>query len=84
MLEPKKHKYDAVLQALIDAIKAREGDVRLIELHAMLKARIKEGTHREAIVQMIAEDSFLHRIRFLALYPELIVPYFNRIKRPKS
>jgi hypothetical protein len=84
MLELKKQKYDQLLQDLINAIKARDGDAKLSQLHAQLKERIREGTHREAIVQMLATDTLLNRTRFLCLYPGLIVPYLHRIKRPKS
>ena len=84
MPEPKKNKYDQILGGLMESIKARDGEARLIELREELKERNREGAFRETVVQIIAKEGWRARVKFFCLYPELIVPYLWRIKRPKS
>lgn len=83
MPEP-KNKYDQILAKLMDSIKARDGEGRLIELREELRERNREGTFREMIVQIISKEGWCARVKLLCFYPELIVPYLWRIKRPKS
>lgn len=82
MSEPKRQKYDLILQDLLDAIERRDGEVHVLELREKLRARVKEGMEREAAVQVIAEEPFFNRVKFLCLYPELVIPYIWRVRRP--
>lgn len=84
MPEPKKNKYDQILAKLMESIKARDGEGRLIELREELMERNREGMFREMIVQILSKEGWRARVKLLCLYPELIVPYLWRIKRPKS
>ena len=82
MLEPKQ-KYDLILEDLLNSIGKRDGDDRVLELKGKLKDKAAEGMNRELVVGILAEDQILHRILFLCLYPELIVPYMTRIRKLK-
>jgi hypothetical protein len=76
-------KYDSVLQALLNSITKRDGVDSVRILQGRLKCKIQEGMHREAICQILAKETAPHRNRFLVLHPELIIPYFIRLKNPK-
>ena len=74
----KSQKYELVLDRMLRSIEKRDG--RSPQLLAdKYGAAIEEGKYREAICQILADEPFGNRIKFLLLYPELILPYLIRI-----
>jgi len=75
----KNQKYALVLDRMLRSIEKR--DSRSPQLLADTdEAAVEEGKYREAICQILAEESFSHRLKLLMLYPELIPPYLFRIR----
>lgn len=54
------------------------------ELAAKYKPVCEEGRFREAICQVLSDQPVTVRLRMLALYPELIVPYLWRLRRVRQ
>jgi hypothetical protein len=84
MPEPKKYKYDTILQELITSLRNRSGEEYVTTLQVEAKPLVREGTFREATLQIISKQGFWIKVKFFSLYPELFVMYLCRIKRPKS
>ncbi len=72
-------KYKTILDDMLRSIEQRDGLMpqSVASLH---KEAVEEGMCREGILQILASERFSRRVRFLWLYPELIVPYLCRIK----
>jgi hypothetical protein len=67
------------LDSTLQAIEGRDGRSQQLIADSNGDAA-QEGMYREAICQILANERFSRRFRFLLLYPEIIVPYFVRIK----
>jgi hypothetical protein len=76
----KPRKFEQILDSTLRAIEKRDGRSPQLIADACREA-VEEGKYREAICQILADERFACRLKFLLLYPELIVPYFTRIKR---
>ncbi|OHA26884.1 MAG: hypothetical protein A3D52_01700 [Candidatus Taylorbacteria bacterium RIFCSPHIGHO2_02_FULL_44_36] len=74
-----KEKYREIASALMESVERRYGVVKVIELRQECGAAAKEGLARETTCQIIARLPCWSRLKFLILYPELILPYLFRI-----
>jgi len=69
-----------MLSRLLDSLKERDGEERLEEIKRTFKGEAREALNRELILQIVSKERWWNRVKFLTLYPELIVPYLVRIK----
>jgi hypothetical protein len=72
-------RFQKILDSTLRAIERRDGRSPQLIADTYGDA-VREGMHREAICQILANESFSRRFKFLLLYPEIIVPYIVRIK----
>jgi len=76
-------KYQAILDSMMTSIEKRDNLSRK-EVTARYEDAAQAGMHREAILYILADQTFRRRIAFFCLYPELIIPYFFRVKVEKK
>ncbi len=74
-------KYLGIATDLTQSIKDKYGQEKVEELRKLCEVETNEGLARESICQILAHLPRWSRLKFLALYPELIVSYALRIKR---
>mgnify|MGYP000908422710 CR=1 FL=1 len=75
-------KHREILDALLTGVSNRDGQERIEELRLECKPYVNAGVHRELILQIIRREKPHRRWLFLVLYPELIIPYLCRIRKP--
>ena len=76
-------KHKKILDSMLQSIEKRDGrkPQNVADEHA---TEVNEGMYREATLQIIASEPFKNKFRLLILYPELIIPYFFRIRKKQG
>jgi len=75
--------YDEILEAIISSTERRDGGERVAKLREEIRDFAMEGMKREMVCQILARETLTNRIRFMILYPEIILPYLIRMRRRK-
>lgn len=73
-----------VLNQVLLSVQKRDGKKKVCELEKNLREVVQASTKREILIQIIAQEKIVVRIKLLLLYPEIIVPYLVRIKGNKT
>lgn len=73
------NKYSSILDELLRSIEKRRGE-KPTELANRYKSATEEGMCREGICQILVGETWKVRWKIFCLYPELVIPYFNRIR----
>ena len=68
---------------MITTIEKRDNLTRK-EVIARYEDAAQVGMHREAILHILADETFRRRAAFFCLYPELIIPYLFRVRVEKK
>ena len=75
--------YREILNALVKSIKNRDGPEQIDNIEKETRKLALQAMYREGILQILAREKFWNRLKFLGLYPELILPYLSKIKNKK-
>ena len=77
----KDRKYELLLDQMLRVIESRDGRSPQSVADACTE-EMNESLYREAICQILVTETRGRRMRILSLYPELMVPFLLRIRRP--